>query len=190
MTTERKADGALVFGGAALVAAALALTRSGKSAPPSSQVSLDDATMRLLEAIAAAAGDTSLTATAILQAVEALKLGGGGGESGLPSWPNQPYIKSFRLAASVADTAYQFPDLDIPDGMELTIKATATNLGIMSIGGSASTVTNMNDSYPLVPSEQVSYRVKNAKEIWYAAITAAGGVAGDTLSCTVEQASK
>jgi len=96
--------------------------------------------------------------------------------------PNTSGITSFRLVCAAAATPYELPDCSIPDDFQLLIKGWPTNAGLIYVGGAQLECTNVNQVWPLLPNEQVGYKVSNANSIWVSAV-----VAGDIVVCTVEQ---
>lgn len=173
---------ALVFGGAALVGSALLLASKNKAAAaPGGTVALQESVMELLIAIAAASGDTLRTSEALLAAVQNLSINTKG------YVPNADTAIMTRVAIAALDTPYRLPDIEVPDDMQLLMKAWPTNAGIIYVAREGPYARNVNQSYPLLPNENYGLRVKNANELWVAGITGAGSFAGDFLAVTVEQ---
>jgi hypothetical protein len=96
--------------------------------------------------------------------------------------PNANGIRSGRLLIVAANQPYQFPDITVPDDMYFVIKAGPLNAGIINVGGSGPDVRGPEGVWPLLPQENVGYRVKNAQSIY-----CSGTVAGDFAYYTVEQ---
>jgi len=180
----------VVMSGVALAAAAIALARSKTVlAAPSENglVTLDEATMELLVAIAQTSADISqLLAQAL------------GGESDQPGQINlqvagYPLNTESMIATRVQIAAlgrhYQLPDIAVPDGFTLQLKGWPANLGTIYVGNSQGTVTNINQVWALIPNEAIGYGVKNAKELYVAGIAPPAGasIVGDWLGITVEQ---
>lgn len=130
-------------------------------------------------AILAALAALVETNNAILEAIHAISIppGGVGGVV-----PNTSGITSFRMVCPAAATAYQLPDCSIPDDFQLLIKGWPTNAGLIWVGGAQLECININQVWPILPNEQVGYKVSNANAIWVSAV-----VAGDIVVCTVEQ---
>lgn len=184
---NKKSSAGLVVGTAALITSAIALARGKVAAASEKEVSLDKETMELLIAIAAAAGslDNSTLESldkldALRAAIEAISIPGGPGGQGWPA--NCDNIRATRVIFPVANRALQLPDTEIPDGFALVLKGDPGNANIIYIGDSAATCTNVNQSWPLLPSEIVGYYLKNSKALW-----ASAAAAGDFLCVTVEQ---
>ena len=97
---------------------------------------------------------------------------------------NVDTIQVIRMSILAANTPYQGPALVIPDGFVLVIKAAPTNAvgNFVFIAPSAGESVNINQSWPLVPNEWVSFGIKNAESIWFS-----GSSAGDFVLFTVER---
>lgn len=175
METDAKKAGAIM---AVTGALALLKTRKAKAAegPVIGTVSLDDATTALLEAIAQANGETL---EAVFNTLEELK-GLSVNVRGYPA--NTDTIVSGRVAVTAVGTVTQLPDIDIPDDMQLQLKAWPTNAGLIYVGNAQSTAGNINQIWPLIANEGINYRVKNANAIYIS-----GTAVGDWLAYTVEQ---
>ena len=131
--------------------------------------------IELLIAMAATAEDTK---TAVQTILENLETGEGGAGQGWPA--NANTVTSLRVQIDVTGT--QMPSIFIPSGMALVIKAWALNPGWLQVGASMGECVNVNQSFPLLPNEVLTYQVENADQIYIAA-TAAG-----CFAClTVEQ---
>ena len=140
--------------------------------------------MQLLAAMAVNLDDVnSAKLPALLKALQALNIPG----NTFQGWPaNTEYITATRLIvpAAVAGIipATQLPDVPVPDGMALLLKAGPLNTGIILIGESQAAANNVNQSWPLGASEMVWYYIQNANNIWFS-----GTVPGDFLYITVER---
>lgn len=180
---DQTARGALVISTGAAIAAALAfLTRRKAIAAPAELVSLDEATMNLLIAIAKSSGDTYEKLGEVISAIEGIP-----GVSisdikvqGYP--PNADGIISGRIPMTIVNTPYRMPDVRIPDDFEVQIKGWPTNAGIIYVGGSEPAAVNINQAWPLLANEAIGYRVKNLNQVYVS-----GTVAGDFAAYTVEQ---
>jgi len=191
--TERNAGG-VVMGGAALVAAAIALAQKRVQAAPiengeSGLVTLNEETMQLLIAMAQTSADIEKLLT---QALGALGEPSQPGQlnlqvAGYP--PNTETMIATRVQIVALGRHYQLPDIAVPDGFMLQLKGWPTNLGTIYIGNAQGTVTNINQVWPLIPNEAVGYGVKNARELYVAGIAPPAGasIVGDWLGITVEQ---
>jgi hypothetical protein len=167
MAGENDAKAAAGFSAAAAIAAAIGLLRkqAGGVFPP-----------EVIQLLVAIAGTSEDTKGIVQQILEALATGGGG-----QGWPsNTDSITAVRVAIAVAGT--QMPYIAVPSGMALVIKAWALNPGFLQVGATQAECTQVNQSFPLLPNEVVTYQVENADKIWIGA-TAAG-----CFAClTVEQ---
>jgi hypothetical protein len=168
----------VVLGGAALVTAAIALIKERTAFAAEGVVTLDEATMDLLIAMAQTGADVEELVARIIGSIE-------GGETtiqvqGYP--PNAESIATTRVLIGAIDTAYGLPDIVVPDDMNLQLKGWPTNAGIIYVGYSRATVIDLNQVWPLLANEAIGYRVKNAKGIFIS-----GTVPGDWLALTVEQ---
>ena len=180
----------VVMGGAALVAAAIALAKKRTvQATPSKNglVTLDEETMQLLIAMAQTSADIELLLTQAL-----------GREPGQPGQlnlqvagypPNTESVIATRVQIAVLGRHYQLPDIAVPDGFVLQLKGWPANLGTIYVGNSQGTVTNINQVWPLLPNEAIGYGVKNAREFYVAGIAPPVGasIVGDWVGITVEQ---
>lgn len=120
----------------------------------------------------------------LLAAIKALTPGEGGpGGIGYP--PNTDSFQVIRLPIALATTAYQGPDMAIPNGFVLVVKSAPTNApaGYVRVAPTGPDSININSSWPLVPNEFVYYGIKNANALWFS-----GTVAGDFVFFTVERA--
>jgi len=180
----------VVMGGAALVAAAIALVQKGKvqAAPSENElVILNEETMQLLIAMAQTSAD--------IEQLLAQALGGEPGQPGQLSLqvagypPNTESMTATRVQIAVLGRHYQLPDIAVPDGFVLQLKGWPANLGTIYVGNAQGTVTNINQVWPLIPSEAIGYGVKNAKELYVAGIAPPAGasIIGDWVAITVEQ---
>ena len=170
--------------GAAIAAAFALLQKRARAAPlePSQVVSLDEATMNLLIAIAQASGDIdSNTEDALAKLQEIIdKIGvGAPGVPGVQGWPpNAEGTRSFAILCAAAATPYQASDMEIPDGMSLAIKAWPLNAAasLIFVARTPAECTNPNSAWPLIPNEAITYLVKNAKA-FYVSTNIAGSIA-------------
>lgn len=157
--------------GAAIVAA-LAWLKTGKA---QAAEGIPDELMNLVIALANSAEKVDENTLATVAAIKEIALEGGFG------WPsNAQYITSLRVGIMVNGT--QLPYMGIPSGMALVIKAWPLNAGWLQVGRTQAECVNINQSFPLIPSEIVTYQVINADRIWIA-----GTVAGCFACLTAEQ---
>lgn len=134
-----------------------------------------DEVVQLIVAIAATSEDMKAGLDTIISELQSWEPGTGGG------WPaNADAITALRVL--VAPTGTQLPSITIPSGMTLVIKAWALNPGWLQVGPSLAECTNVNQSFPLLPNETVSYQVENADQIYVS-----GTIAGCYACLTVEQ---
>jgi hypothetical protein len=163
------------FAGTA-IGAAIAWLNQKKAA--AGEPVIPDEVVQLLIAIAAASEDTKQTVVKILAAL------GAGGQG----WPaNTDSITGLRVAINPA-AGMQLPSIVIPSGMALVIKAWALNPAWLFVGPSLGEAGNINQSFPLLPSEVVTYQVENADQIYIAGLTAGGAPTAGCFAClTVEQ---
>jgi len=174
---SKTSDTAIVVSVGAAIAAAWALLQKRAQAVPPGQivsqiVSLDEATMNLLIAIAQASGNidsNTLNALAKLQEIIG-KIGVGG--RGWP--PNTEGTRSFAVACYLAATPYQAPEMAIPDGMSLAIKSSPANAAaaLIYVARTPAECTNPNSAWPLVRNEAIAYKVKNANAFYISSDTA------------------
>jgi len=166
---------AVGFAGTA-IGAAIAWLNQKKAAAGESVI--PDEVVQLLIAIAAASEDTKQTVAQILAAL------GAGGQG----WPaNTDSITGLRVAINPA-AGMQLPSIVVPSGMTLVIKAWALNPAWLFVGPSLGEAGNINQSFPLLPSEVVTYQVENADQIYIAGLTAGGVPTAGCFAClTVEQ---
>jgi hypothetical protein len=107
---------------------------------------------------------------AMAQGIENINQTLGSGESGEPGavtmqgYPkNVDDIEINRIQIGALNTAYQLPDIQVPNGFNLVIKAWGNNAGIIYIGKSAPDVLNINQVFPLWPNDFIGEAVTNAK---------------------------
>ena len=169
--------------GAAIMAvlAWLASARRAEAAPPGEIPELPEELVHLIIAIAASADAVDQNTRDIIDAIKALTLEGGIG------WPpNADGTRSFAILCVLANTAYPAPDMEIPDGMALAIKAWPLNAvgSLIFVARTPAEATNVNSSWPLIPNESITYHVKNANRFHVSS-----NVAGSIAIFTAEQRS-
>ena len=106
-----------------------------------------------------------------------------GSGSALAYPANTNYIQVMRYTITAANFPYKGPEMTIPDGFNLVIKAAPTNAigAYIFVGETAAACLNINSSWPLVPNETISYAVKNANKIYVS------GSVGDAVLFTAEK---
>jgi hypothetical protein len=178
MAENRKAGAALGISITGAIAAALAYINSRKaSAAPGGEVILPEEFMQLIIAIAASTDNVDSNINQIIQALNTLAIN-------VQGWPaNADSLAALRV--DILMTGTQLPFIPIPGGMSLVIKAWALNAGWLQVGASRAECQNVNQSFPLLPSEIVAYQIQNADQIWIAA-----NAAGCFACLTVEQRRK
>ena len=65
-----------------------------------------------------------------------------------------------------AGTAVQLPNLSIPRGEKVTIKAISTNAGIVYIANSKSGAEDKINCYPLTSDDDVALQISNLNLVW------------------------
>lgn len=94
---------------------------------------------------------------------------------------NATGLQITRLDIAALNTAYQFPDVEVPDGFQALFKAWPTNVGTIYLGKTAPDACNIVQVCPLLPNDIVTLAIKNTKMIF---IT--GTVVGDSMTMMVE----
>lgn len=175
MANENDARVAAGFSAAAAIAAAIGLLRKPVAA---GETVIPDEVIQLLIALAASSEDLVAKTQEILEAL------GQGGQG----WPaNTDSITGLRVAIA-PPTGVQLPDIAVPSGMALVIKAWALNPAWLWVAPTAGEAGNINQSFYLMPSEVVTYQVENANQIYIAGMTAGGAPTAGCFAClTVEQ---
>lgn len=174
-----RAKTGLAVGAGSLIGAAIAIlaSRKAEAKPAEGLVSLDEAAMNLLLAIAEsgeAIDDNTLeTINAINRLAAAL---------GVTVLENPSEITSFRVLVPVVNTPVNLPDRVIPYGEHLVVKALPPNMGIVYTANSRPEALNINSCYQLLANEAIEYKVKNANTVWLNVTRA-----GEGVCCTVEQ---
>jgi len=171
----------LAAGAGGLIGAALAILASRKSAsaspPPVGEISLDEATMLLLQAIAQSTDSIDADTSEFINALNKLSAA-----LGVQVLENPTEITAFRILVAAVNTPTQLPDREIPWDKELLIKAIPTNLGLIYVANSRAEAMNINSCYWLLANEAVHYKIKNSRQLWVNA-----SIAGEGVLCTAEQ---
>jgi hypothetical protein len=179
---NKTSDAAVVISVGAAIAAAWALLQKRAQAAPGQILSLDEATMKLLIAIAQASGNIDTNTLDALDKLQEIidKIGVGG--RGWP--PNTEGTRAFSVACPIAATPYQASDMLVPDGLSLAIKSSPVNAAasLMYVARTPAECTNPNSAWPLVRNEAITFRVKNANAFYVSTDTA-----GSTAIFTAEQ---
>ena len=165
---------------ASMIASAVALMQS-RVAAAGNVVTLDEATQKLLIAIAQATGQSLETVQAILLALqgEALDVNVKGYAA------NRPSGITGRIFINQINTvkAYRLPAFLIPDDYHIVLKAWPANIGLIYVGFSQLAVTNsLDQAYPLIRNESILYRVTSADALYVS-----GNTVTDSVTYTVEQ---
>lgn len=167
---DKSSKAAIAIGATAAVAAAIALLSKRAQAASTGVVSLDEATMNLLIAIAQSIQglpEDSIEALTKLEEIKTaignLVMGGGGGIV-----PNADYTLSMGILLPVAFQAYQLPVIPIPDDMSLAIKSWPFNAAgsLVLVASSATTAINITSAWPLIRNESITYKIKNAHALF------------------------
>jgi len=174
---DKPSKAAIVVSVGAAIAAAFALMRDRALAAPAQIVGLDEATMNLLIAIAQASDNIDSNTLEALGKLQDLinKIGVGVGQ-GWP--PNAEGARTFAVLCPAVAIPYQVPDMEIPDGMALAMKASPLNLvnSLIFVARTPAECTNPNSAWPLVPNEAITYGVQNANA-FFVSTNMAGSIA-------------
>jgi len=173
--------GTISVGAAILAALAYINSKKAEAKPPGGEIVLPDEFMQLIIAIAASSDIIESDVKKIIDELTKLAID-------VQGWPaNANSITGLRVAITPA-TGIQLPSIIVPSGMALVIKAWALNPAWLFVAPSVGEAGNINQSYPLLPSETVSYFVQNADEIYISGMTPAGVPTLGCFAClTVEQ---
>lgn len=100
--------------------------------------------------------------------------------------PNLANVTTSSVQVQLLTVPVRMPDIIIPDGMELVIKASPLNAvgSLIYVARSQADAGNVNASWPLMPNEPISYKVKDANIFWIGS-----NVIGSIAFYTVEQQS-
>jgi len=174
MSEQRDAKVAAGMSTAAAIAAALAWLNSKKVGAAPGDFVLPEEFVQLIAAIAASSDTIDANVQRIIHELSTLAIA-------VQGWPaNTDSLTALRVAVVVTGT--QLPSITIPSGMSIVLKAWPLNPGWLQVGASIAECSNVNQSFPLLPSEIVTYQVQNADEVYVA-----GTVAGCFVTITVEQ---
>lgn len=172
---NRTAKTAITISTAAAITAALALfTGKAKAAVGNGQI--PEELWNLIIAIAKSADNIDADMDTLISKL---------GEAGITvqGWPeNCNAIQTVRIICTVANQAYQLPDMDIPDGFQLLVKAWPLNAGLIYVGEDQSAATNPNRIFALNRSETVGIAIVSGNVAWVSAT-----VAGDSVCLICEK---
>lgn len=95
--------------------------------------------------------------------------------------PNAAFIHAIRIpvpvfnAVAPAPRWVRLPDLEVPDGMYLLVKAWSVNppLSLVYVAETPANAVNVDLAWPLMPNEVVRWKVKNAEALYVSATVAA-----------------
>lgn len=174
MASEQDAKVAAGFSLTAAIAAIAVYLQNRKVG--GAELVLPDEVIRLLAGIGTGVDE-------IYEALRNLTITGGG-----QGWPaNANTITALRVAINPAN-GVELPAIIIPSGFAMVIKAWALNPAWLWVGASLGECRNINQAFPLLPSETVTYQVQNANQLYIAGMTPAGAVTAGCFAClTVEQ---
>ena len=86
------------------------------------------------------------------------------------------------VTVTVALTAVQGPDVDVPAGVKISVRAHPDNTGIIHVGDTAATsLSTSSSSNPLAADQGQSYQLQNMNQLWFDAT-----VSGEKVLLTVE----
>lgn len=162
----------------AIIASAIALSKKAKASAAEHGNRSEAAILELMEAILAVLERSQVVVDPLLleRLIQAL-------DRGINGYPaNTRFITAGRVAIGALNRAYRMPQVPVPEGMQVALKGWHTNAGIIYVGGSDAAAININQSWPLLPSELIWYQVRNLEEI-----RVSGDTVGDFVAYTVEQ---
>ena len=158
---------------AAAVFSALAWLKAGSA----QAAGIPNELMELIIALAQSSEELEATTRAIL---EALANGMG--------WPENTET-GVALRVTIPIGGIQIPSIPVPSGMAVLVSAWPLNPGWVHVAFSLPGCVSVEQSYPLLPGQNVSYAVKNADAIYVGGLAGGGGapIAGCFANVTVEQ---
>ncbi len=162
---------------AAAIASALALLKTNAQA--AAPGTIPDELVQLLIAMAGTTETINQNILAINDSLQNMAVGQG--------WPpNANSARSTTVLCVAANTAYQCPDLVVPEGMSLAIKSSPANAAgsIVYVARTPAECTNPNSAWPLALNEAITYQITNAKLLWVSST-----IAGSIAVITAEQRS-
>ena len=92
--------------------------------------------------------------------------------------PNPLSFITYRVKQPTPGTPVQGPNMKIPNGYDVVVRAFHTNLGIIYIGNSqANAVKSNQNTFPLYADQDIKLSLQNANAIWFDADNAGEGIA-------------
>jgi len=137
---------------------------------------LDQETKELLAMIAEANASMLLGVADILVALQALQIN----VQGFP--PNADYVVTTRIVCTLPNQSYPVPELEVPEGFTLLIKAWPLNAVGSLVYVATSPAPQAQMAWPLIPNESLPYGIKNTSKLWVFS-----NIAGSQAVMTVEQ---
>ena len=89
---------------------------------------------------------------------------------------NRPSWEHGQKTVTVPGVAEQLPDLAIPDGFELVVRALPANTNDIHLGKSKAKAESATDRLTFSKGNGITLKVKNANEVWVDATVADEGV--------------
>jgi len=90
--------------------------------------------------------------------------------------PNRPNWDHGHKTAAVPGVAEQLPDIIIPDGFELVVRALPANTGDIYLGKSKDKAESATDRLTYSKGNGLTLKVKNANQVWVDVAVGAEGV--------------
>lgn len=94
---------------------------------------------------------------------------------------NKAFFETFRITVAAAGTARKLPDIAIPDGFQLIVKADDANTGNMEIGPTQA-IAQSTDAFVLDAGQSIGLKIQNCNQCWVDAT-----VNGESVFCYVER---
>ena len=91
---------------------------------------------------------------------------------------NKATFITFQKDVAAAGIAEQLPDVDVPDGYNLVVKAKAGNAGNIYIGNSKENAEDHTVTFSLAAKGSVTLAVINANVVWIDADNNGEGIEG------------
>lgn len=89
---------------------------------------------------------------------------------------NPPFIRSQVKLVAAAGTAVRLPDIKVPNGFFVVIKALRSNWDTVYIGPSKSDAEGHTTAYGLAPGEPIELRISTLENLWLDAIRSGEGI--------------
>ena len=99
-----------------------------------------------------------------------------------PIKENAPFVATRKHLVDTAGQAKQFPQLRIPPGMSVLIKALVTNAAMVYVANSKAEAEDHTLAYMMDAGDTVEYEISELEQLWLDA-----EVANDGATWTVEQ---